>query len=403
MTKIISIFLLHIIVLGAGNLNGQDTKHIFSGPSDKWDKNMDTTQTGLIYQITKPGEGAKPEPGDMVAVHYIGQLSDGTTFDNSYERGEPLTFNYGVGQVIRGWDEAIAMLREGGAAKLIVPPHLGYGNRQVLDIPPNSTLNFHIELIGIKPNEEFSTFNTAGYDTLSTASGIRYMVLDSGQGLRPDTNSWAYLHYTGYLPDKRIFDASKLRGEPVRINPGAEDVIPAWDEMVQKMRVGGRYHIIVPPELGYGNTGLPGVVPPGTELRFDLELIHVSEKKEVKPFDVAGKDTVKLDSGLQIIHMKTGLGSYPVDGNVVKIHFSGYFKDGELFQSSLKTDDPVIFAIDQGQVISGLNAAVKQMRPNGKARVLIPWQLGYGEEGNPPLIPPKSDLIFDIELISVVK
>ena len=145
------------------------------------------------------------------------------------------------------------------------------------------------------------------------------------------------------------------------------------------------------------------MVPPGTELRFDLELIHVSEKKEVKPFDVAGKDTVKLDSGLQIIHMKTGLGSYPVDGNVVKIHFSGYFKDGELFQSSLKTDDPVIFAIDQGQVISGLNAAVKQMRPNGKARVLIPWQLGYGEEGNPPLIPPKSDLIFDIELISVVK
>jgi len=132
-------------------------------------------------------------------------------------------------------------------------------------------------------------------------------------------------------------------------------------------------------------------------------LIHVSEKKEVKPFDVAGKDTVKLDSGLQIIHIKTGLGSNPVDGNVVKIHFSGYFKDGELFQSSLKTDDPVIFAIDQGQVISGLNAAVKQMRPNGKARVLIPWQLGYGEEGNPPLIPPKSDLIFDIELISVVK
>ncbi len=399
MIKITSILTLKLLFISSIVLIAQDKPF----KKSTWSKNMDTTQTGLVYQITDPGNGLKPEPGDLVAVHYIGQLKNGTTFDNSYTREEPLAFNYGVGQVIRGWDEAIGMMSEGGSARLVVPPNLGYGNRRVLDIPPNSTLYFKIELVEIQPNKSFSTFNTANLDTLQTNSGIRYMIVDSGRGLTPDTSSWAYLHYTGYLPDQRIFDASKLRGEPVRINPGAEDVIPAWDEMVQKMKVGGRYHIIVPPELGYGAAGLPGVVPPGTELRFDLELIHVSEKREVKPFNVSGKDTIKLDSGLQIIQVDKGLGSNPVKGEVVKIHFSGYFTNGELFQSSLKTDDPVIFAIDEGQVIKGLNAAVKQMRPNGKARVLIPWQLGYGKNGNPPLIPPKSDLIFDIELISVVQ
>ncbi len=400
--KAIAIILLFAFFLHSQSFAQQKVLKLYDGDKTKWMQSLQVTESGLKYEILEPGEGETPNPGDKVAVHYIGALANDTIFDNSYESGEPLIFDYDVGQVIKGWDEGIGLLKPGGKAVLVVPPKLGYGSSSVMGIPPNSTLFFKIELIDVMENKDFKPFETKGKDTLSTASGLQYIVVDSGLGEQSDTASWAYFHYTGYLPSGKIFDASFLRGDPVRINPGKGEVIPAWDEALQLMRVGSKFHIIVPPELAYGDAGLQGVVPSGTQLRFDLELMHVSEKREPKPFDVAGKDTVKLDSGLQYIPVAKGEGEKPENGDMVKVHFSGYM-DGELFQSSLKTDEPAIFALGQGHVIKGIDRVVAQMKAGGKARAIIPWQLGYGEEGNLPIIPPKKDLVFDIELVSVVK
>lgn len=380
-----------------------DVLQLYEGSKTEWLKSLETTSSGLKYKVEKPGDGKQPEPGDLVAVHYIGMLENEEIFDNSYKQGTPLTFNHGVGQVIKGWDEALGKIREGGKITVVVPPELGYGQREVKNIPPNSTLYFQIELLEVERNENFEPFSTAGKDTLETASGIRYIIVDSGMGEQPDTTSWAYLHFTGYLPSDQIFDASILRGEPVRMNPGAGKVIPAWDEIVQLMRPDAKFHIIVPPELGYGDKGLPGVVPPASALKFDLELLHTSEKKAIKPFNVENIDTVKLDSGLQYIPVQKGKGRKPKKGSVVKIHFTGYFPNGKMFQSSLKNDKPVIFAVGQQQVIEGLDKVVKHIKPKGKIRAIIPWQMAYGEKGYKPLIPGKQDLIFDIELISVVE
>ena len=108
-----------------------------------------TTDSGLKYILIKEGAGKSPQSGENVSVHYSGYLLDGTKFDSSYDRGEPITFPIGQGRVIPGWDEGISLLKVGGKAKLIIPPNLGYGTRAVGPIPANSTLVFDVELIDI--------------------------------------------------------------------------------------------------------------------------------------------------------------------------------------------------------------------------------------------------------------
>lgn len=112
---------------------------------------MQKTESGLEYVILESGKGAQPKKGQKVQVHYRGTLPDGKEFDSSYKRGKPLSFTLGVGQVIKGWDEGIALLKPGGKAKLVIPPQLAYGARGVPPtIPPNATLIFDVELIGIE-------------------------------------------------------------------------------------------------------------------------------------------------------------------------------------------------------------------------------------------------------------
>jgi len=109
------------------------------------------TPSGLKYFITKEGTGDKPNVGQKVAVHYSGFLTDGTKFDSSYDRKEPLEFVLGKRQVIPGWDEGVALLNVGSKAKLIIPPDLGYGKRGAgRVIPPDATLIFEVELISIQ-------------------------------------------------------------------------------------------------------------------------------------------------------------------------------------------------------------------------------------------------------------
>ena len=109
-----------------------------------------TTASGLTYIITQKGTGAQLKTGDNVIINYTGLLTDGTKFDSSLDRGEPFSFALGAGEVIKGWDEGIGKLRVGDRATLIIPPALGYGARGAGGvIPPNATLIFEVELLGV--------------------------------------------------------------------------------------------------------------------------------------------------------------------------------------------------------------------------------------------------------------
>ena len=112
---------------------------------------MQSTASGLYYKITKTTTGANPTPGQTVAVHYAGKLINGEEFDNSFKRNAPIDIPIGVGQVIKGWDEGILLLKEGETATLLIPPALGYGERGAGGvIPPNSWLVFDVELVKIE-------------------------------------------------------------------------------------------------------------------------------------------------------------------------------------------------------------------------------------------------------------
>ncbi len=114
-----------------------------------------TTPSGLQIQDTVTGTGPKPRPGQICVMHYTGWLYEngakGKKFDSSLDRGEPFEFKIAAGQVIRGWDEGVATMNVGGKRTLIIPANLGYGSRGAGGvIPPNATLIFEVELLGVK-------------------------------------------------------------------------------------------------------------------------------------------------------------------------------------------------------------------------------------------------------------
>lgn len=115
---------------------------------------MNTTASGLQYEDTVAGSGTEAVNGNQVSVHYTGWLFNngqaGAKFDSSKDRGQPFRFSLGGGQVIRGWDEGVAGMKVGGTRRLVIPPELGYGTRGAGGvIPPNATLLFEVELLGV--------------------------------------------------------------------------------------------------------------------------------------------------------------------------------------------------------------------------------------------------------------
>ena len=109
-----------------------------------------TTASGLTYEDTVVGEGAEAHAGAFVTVHYTGWLTSGSKFDSSKDRNDPFKFDLGAGMVIGGWDEGVQGMQVGGKRVLVIPPQLGYGARGAGGvIPPNATLVFEVELLGV--------------------------------------------------------------------------------------------------------------------------------------------------------------------------------------------------------------------------------------------------------------
>lgn len=123
--------------------------------AQKKESKMTKTPSGLEYEDTVVGNGASPKTGQTCVMHYTGWLYENTTkgkkFDSSLDRGQPFEFAIGKGQVIQGWDEGVATMKVGGKRTLVIPPSIGYGARGAGGvIPPNATLLFEVELLGVK-------------------------------------------------------------------------------------------------------------------------------------------------------------------------------------------------------------------------------------------------------------
>jgi peptidylprolyl isomerase len=235
-----------------------------------------TLPSGLQYIEIERGNGPAPRPGELVSVHYRGTLEDGTEFDNSYTRGEPINFPLGRGMVIPGWEEGIALMNVGTKARLVIPPALAYGEQGAGGvIPPNATLTFDVELVAILPGSPETPTAVDEADYVVTDSGLKYYDLALGDGPAPQPGVQLLVHYTGWLLDGTKFDSSLDRGQPFVFIFGAGQVIPGWDEGLATMQVGGKRQLLIPPELAYGEQGAGGVIPPNATLIFEVELLGI--------------------------------------------------------------------------------------------------------------------------------
>ncbi len=241
-----------------------------------------STASGIYYTIENPGTGdAHPDNGSFITAHYTGKLLDGTVFDSSVERNQPLEFP--LGQVIPGWQETIPLLKKGGKGKFIIPSKLAYGPRGAgQTIGPNTVLTFEVELLDFEDQAAMVGKQKAvdqglieayiaekGLTTQKTESGIHYIIEKAGKGDNPTIDSEVTVHYHGTLLDGTVFDSSVDRGETISFP--LKQVVPGWQEAIPLLKKGGKGKFIIPSDLAYGGRA-QNKIPANSVLIFDVEL-----------------------------------------------------------------------------------------------------------------------------------
>ena len=234
-------------------------------------------------------------------------------------------------------------------------------------------------------------------EEIVTASGLKYIDDVLGEGNYPKPGDKVKVHYTGTLEDGTKFDSSKDRNKPFEFTIGVGQVIKGWDEGLLTMKPGGKRKLIIPSNLGYGERGAGKLIPPGSTLHFDVELIEIKEAFVDTDFSLPGREDV-TDSGLRMIIHKDGNGENPAKGQTVQVHYTGLLETGSKFDSSHDRGRPFSFELGQGRVIKGWDEALALMSKGEKRTLIIPPNLGYGDRST-GRIPPNSTLIFEVELI----
>lgn len=235
---------------------------------------LTTTDSGLQYYDLTVGKGDEPVEGQEVVTHYTAWLEDGTFIASSIDQGEPLTFPLGTDTVFAGWEEGLMTMQKGGKRYLVIPAELALGEEGGGRVPPGATLLMEVELIDILPLVVPTAVDEDDFTT--TESGLRYYDIVEGDGDVAEAGSSVTVNYTGWLTNNIKFDSSLDEGRtPFTFTLGTGAVIPGWDEGVEGMRVGGKRQLLIPAELGYGETG-GGTIPPGATLIFDVELLEVA-------------------------------------------------------------------------------------------------------------------------------
>ena len=248
---------------------------------------------GLKIEDIRIGKGPAAQTGDSVSVHYTGWLANGTIFDASKLHGDtPFTFQLGAGQVIKGWDIGVVGMKAGGIRQLVIPAKLAYGSQGAPPtIPPNSVLTFRIHLLSINAAPGTGSHHakrsaakpkvtakpaTHFVKSRTLADGLKIEDVKLGKGPKVKSGETIAVHYTGWLPNGKVFDASRLHGnQQFTFQVGAGQVIRGWDIGVVGMRVGGVRQLVIPAKLAYGKAGSPPTIPPNTPLTFQIHLLAI--------------------------------------------------------------------------------------------------------------------------------
>jgi peptidylprolyl isomerase len=237
------------------------------------------TDSGLQYVFLQEGDGETPMLGEVATVHFTGWFEDGTLFADS-RVGTPVQFIVGEEQIVPGWDEMVLLMQVGDLVQMVLPPELGLGAEGSPNgtIPPNATLIFEMELLGIEPPPPTPTpapppVSVAESDYTVTDSGLRFYAITEGTGEPIETGDTVTLHYKMWQEDGTQLESSYDFGQPVPIVVGVGQAGPGWDEALSMMTNLGVAQFVLTPELAYGDQATNA--PTEGDLIFEIEILEV--------------------------------------------------------------------------------------------------------------------------------
>ena len=249
-----------------------------------------TLKSGLKYNDIKVGTGTEAKNGDLIEIQFKGWIIKDSSdlfgdwsvdstkkadlIADSYAMNQPMKFVLGTESFIKGSEEGIVGMKAGGQRAIVVPSNLAYGPQGMGPIPPNTSIKVLIELVSTKEAVVAKMWDVDSTLFKVTASGLKYAIIQEGEGELVGKEKQATVHYSGFLLDGTKFDSSVERDEPFTFVVGVGQVIPGWDEGVQLMKKGSKARFIVPANLAYGDRDL-GKIPPNSTLIFDVEVLGV--------------------------------------------------------------------------------------------------------------------------------
>jgi FKBP-type peptidyl-prolyl cis-trans isomerase len=408
---------------------------------------FDKAESGLYYKMYSVSKDtAKPQTGFWVSLNmrYTAKVKgvDTVLFDSKKQlNGEAVRFQLPPSDFKGDLYEGIRMLSVGDSAEFVINADSLFlktfkMSQRPAMIDSNSVLYFYVHLVSVespakmKANEEVALKKYIDDNKIMVApnaSGIYIIPSDPGNGMKIDSGSMVKLHFTvSSIEGKQIF-SSMDRPEPLKFQFGQKFDTPGLEEAVGTMKKGSKAKIIVPSSMAFGEMGRGNVVPPYATLVYDVQIVDVQskadyekeqaelKKKEAQKQEAAKKDesvlrqkylqdnkiTVKpTASGLYYIEKVKGTGVQAVAGKKVKVHYRGTLLNGKQFDSSIGKE-PYSFTLGRQQVIAGWDEGIAMMKKGGKATLIVPSALAYGERGNGEDITPFSTLVFEVELVDV--
>ena len=403
--------------------------------------------SGLYYKthISNP-DSIKPIVGDMVTVEMVYRTKNDSIFSDSRLNPTPMMFPVNEFTYAGDIYEALTTMNKGDSTTFVFGTDSFFIKTAIAPIPEfldsGSFFYMDLKLIEVKSKEEYEgemqaeklalmkeentilkAYLLANNITAEpTQSGLYYIEKAAGNGESPVNTDIVSIRYSAtFLGDTTPFFSRGFNGEePNSYQVGAGQMGNGIDEGLRLMKVGGKATLICPSHLAFGE-GRGGQIPPFKTIIFEVELTASVSKDE---FDAEQKaKTEKLEneeegkrnkyikdnnisvaptnSGLYYIELEKGTGKKAEAGKTVAVHYKGMLLDGTVFDDSYSRGKPIEFPLGQGRVIPGWDEGISLMNEGGKAKLVIPSKIGYGEGGSGQRIPPYSTLVFEVELVEV--
>ncbi|MEM7285869.1 MAG: FKBP-type peptidyl-prolyl cis-trans isomerase [Actinomycetota bacterium] len=413
---------------GANTEDGGDEEIPTPTPSGEVDNTDLTTKplvevpagdppTALVVDDIVDGDGVVAGSGDVLIMEYVGvAYSDGLQFDASWDRGQPLTFTLGQGQVIQGWDDGIEGMAVGGRRELVIPPDLAYGEggSGTGAIGPNETLIFVVDLVGVVPADAAKPAVDVPAEPLA-AAGVRPDVevpaqlgsgelissdLTVGDGEAAEAGDLVAVRYVGVAASSGD-DADSAWGPGIvrtfTLGEPNDLITDGLEQGVEGMAVGGLRQLVVPPELGLSD---PEVNPAADDtIVYVVELLGIQDPDLSKP-EVTVPATAATE--LEVTDLVAGTGPIATSGSTLVMQYVGVGQStDEEFDASWDRGQPFTFTLGQGQVIQGWDDGIEGMAAGGRRELVIPADQAYGDAGSGDSIGPGETLVFVVDLIAV--